>query len=38
MAALEGKDAGKVKVDGEDALLHISDQSVMFEKGGSEPG
>lgn len=28
----------KVKVDGEEAVLHITDQSVMFEKGGVVSG
>ena len=28
----------KVKVDGEDAVLHITDQSVMFERGGKVTG
>lgn len=28
----------KVKVDGEEAVLHITDQSVMFEKGGRVSG
>ena len=28
----------KVKVNGEDAVLHITDQSVMFEKGGMVSG
>ena len=28
----------KVKVDGEEAVLHITDQSVMFEKGGRVGG
>ena len=30
--------AEKVKVDGEEAVLHITDQSVMFEKGGMVSG
>ena len=34
----KGKEASKVKVDGEDAVLHITDQSVMFEKGGKVSG
>ena len=29
---------GSVKVEGEDAVLHITDQSVMFEKGGKVSG
>src|SRR2546428_13375033 len=29
---------GSVKVEGEDAILHITDQSVMFEKGGKVSG
>ncbi|MDG6902356.1 MAG: hypothetical protein JRM80_10435 [Nitrososphaerota archaeon] len=37
------KDSGKatpvrVKVDGEEAFLHITDQSVTFEKGGRVSG
>ena len=28
----------KIKVDGEEAILHITDQSVMFEKGGVVSG
>ena len=32
------EDMGKVKIDGEDAILHITDQSVMFEKGGRVGG
>ena len=31
-------DGSKVKVDGEEAVLHITDQSVMFEKGGEVSG
>ncbi|MDG6991415.1 MAG: hypothetical protein JRM99_08385 [Nitrososphaerota archaeon] len=38
MAEQREKDIGKVKVDGEDAVLHITDQSVMFEKGGRVSG
>ncbi|MDG7011778.1 MAG: hypothetical protein JRN17_01650 [Nitrososphaerota archaeon] len=35
----EGGQKGiKVKVDGEEAILHITDQSVMFEKGGKVSG
>jgi hypothetical protein len=36
----EGKreEVNRVKVDGEEAVLHISDQSVMFEKGGKVSG
>ena len=34
----EGEGAPKVRVDGEEAILHISDQSVMFEKGGRVSG
>src|SRR5438445_13796622 len=33
-----GSGALKVKVDGEEAILHITDQSVMFEKGGRVSG
>src|SRR5438309_4303073 len=29
---------GSVKVEGEDAVLHITGQSVMFEKGGKVSG
>src|SRR3989441_12343246 len=29
---------GSVKVEGEDAVLHITDQSIMFEKGGRVSG
>lgn len=32
------EDTRRVKVDGEDALLHITDQSVMFEKEGKIGG
>ena len=32
------EDTKKVKVDGEEAVLHITDQSVMFEKGGRVSG
>lgn len=32
------EDTKKVKVDGEEASLHITDQSVMFEKGGRVSG
>jgi hypothetical protein len=36
---VEGKEETKrVKVDGEEAVLHITDQSVMFEKGGKVSG
>jgi hypothetical protein len=35
--AKEGQ-APTVKVDGEEAVLHITDQSVMFEKGGKVTG
>ena len=31
-------DAEKVRIDGEEAVLHITDQSVMFEKGGRVSG
>jgi len=34
----ERSEATKVKVDGEEASLHITDQSVMFEKGGRVSG
>ena len=34
----EGGNATKVRVDGEEAVLHITDQSVMFEKGGRLSG
>ena len=34
----EGNEALKVRVDGEDAILHITDRSVMFEKGGRVSG
>src|SRR2546427_5400971 len=34
----EGSEALKVRVDGEDAILHITDRSVMFEKGGRVSG
>src|SRR5438445_13632843 len=33
-----GSGALKVKVDGEEAILHITGQSVMFEKGGKVSG
>jgi len=33
-----GTDSTRVKVEGEDAVLHITDQSVMFEKGGTVSG
>jgi len=36
--APERMDSTKVKVDGEEALLHITDKSVMFEKGGRVSG
>jgi hypothetical protein len=36
--AAAGTDSGKVKVDGEEAILHVTDQSVMFEKGGRVGG
>lgn len=32
------EDAGKVRIDGVEAVLHITDQSVMFEKGGRVSG
>src|SRR5437879_3357088 len=32
------KKRGFVKVEGEDAVLHITEQSVMFEKGGKVSG
>ena len=38
MGEPERKDDKKVKVDGEDAILHVTDQSVMFEKGGRVSG
>jgi hypothetical protein len=41
MAESGGKreqDVKKVRVDGEEAVLHITDQSVMFEKGGKVNG
>ena len=34
----QGSGAEKVKVDGEEAVLHITDQSVMFEKAGKVSG
>ena len=34
----KGSEALKVRVDGEDAILHITDRSVMFEKGGRVSG
>src|SRR2546426_8007267 len=34
----EGIEALKVRVDGEDAILHITDRSVMFERGGRVSG
>ena len=34
MAESSTKEANRVKIDGEEAVLHITDQSVMFEKGG----
>ena len=34
----EGGNATKVRVDGEEAVLHLTDQSVMFEKGGKVSG
>lgn len=34
----KANEAANVKVDGEDAVLHITDQSVMFEKGGRVKG
>ncbi len=34
----EGQKATKVRVDGEEAALHITDQAVMFEKGGNVSG
>jgi hypothetical protein len=33
-----GEEAKKVKVDGEEAVLHITNKSVMFEKGGRVSG
>ena len=38
MGVSEGMDAEKVRVDGEEAVLHLTDQSVMFEKGGKISG
>ncbi len=38
MAESEKKDAKRVTVDGEEAVLHITDQSIMFEKGGKVSG
>ena len=38
MAESSTKDASRVKIDGEEAVLHITDQSVMFEKGGRVSG
>lgn len=35
---LDTSGPSKVKVDGKDAFLHITDQSVMFEKGGRVSG
>jgi len=35
---LDPSEPSRVKVDGEDAFLHITDQSVMFEKGGRVSG
>jgi hypothetical protein len=34
----EGGNATKVRVDGEEAVLYLTDQSVMFEKGGKVSG
>ena len=34
----EGGNATKVRVDGEEAVLHLTEQSVMFEKGGKVSG
>jgi hypothetical protein len=34
----EGGNATKVRVDGEEAVLHLTDQSVMFEKEGKVSG
>ncbi len=34
----EGQDASWVRVNGEETLLHITDESVMFEKGGNVRG
>ena len=38
MAESSTKEANRVKIDGEEAVLHITDQSVMFEKGGKVSG
>lgn len=38
MAELEGKEGQKVMVDGEETILYITDQSVMFERGGRVSG
>jgi len=35
---LKGNEAPTVKVDGEEAVIHITDQSVMFEKDGKISG
>jgi hypothetical protein len=34
----KGKEGTRVRVDGEEAVLHLTDQSVMFEKGGKVSG
>jgi hypothetical protein len=34
----EGGNATKVRVDGEEAVLHLTDQSVMFDRGGKVSG
>ena len=38
MAESSTKDGSRVKIDGEEAVLHITDQSVMFERGGMVSG
>jgi len=38
VAQPQERDTNKVRVDGEEAVLHITDQSVMFEKGGKVSG
>ncbi|MDG6900892.1 MAG: hypothetical protein JRM80_02910 [Nitrososphaerota archaeon] len=38
MATEPKRNTAKVRMDGEEAALHITDQSVMFEKGGRVSG
>src|SRR5438128_9872771 len=38
MAKPEGKATNTVRIDGDETTLHITDQSVMFEKGGEVSG